>query len=330
MAELDKLVSIVIVTWNGKKYIDECISSLLNQTYKKFEIVLVDNASSDDSVKYIRGNFPQVRVIENNQNLGFGEGVNIGIAHSRGDLIALLNQDAVADRIWLEVLVQALTESEVTAAAAGKVLFYGDEQGIDKVFCTWTKINPYTANPSHFAGDEPSATVDYLPGCAILVKRSIIQDVGLLDTEYFLYFEETDWCARMIRAGYELIYVPDAIVRHVVSGSSSKSTVNHYMIRNRIRFALKNFDVKYIPIFLFTSSTEMFFDFLRGIKSKDMLEFRIKIKAICWNINNLMSTLIARKRDLSRIRDARSYNQSLPLKKYPVGKTERFLHYIFR
>lgn len=324
-SKMDKLVSIIIVNWNGLNYIHECISSLLNQTYKNIEILLIDNASSDESVKFVLDSFPQVRVIQNRENLGFAGGVNIGITHSRGDLIALFNQDAVADQAWLEILVHSLEGSEDIAAVAGKVFYYGDTYGKDAVFCTWSKIDPYTAAPYNFYGDEPTAAVDYLTGCALLVKKSVIDKVGLLDTEYFLYFEETDWCARMVRAGYRLMYIPNACVWHVVSGSIQSSYMkSSYMVRNRLRFALKNFDLMYIPGVLFSLSFETFIDLLKGIKAGNLLDFRIKLKSFYWNFINLRSTLTARKRDFARIAVLQSYNKSLPLKSHPLGAVEKF------
>ncbi|MDI6720604.1 MAG: glycosyltransferase family 2 protein [Methanomicrobiales archaeon] len=323
---MEKLVSIIIVNWNGLKYIHECISSLLNQTYNNIEILLVDNASSDESVKYVLDNFPKVRVIQNRENLGFAGGVNIGISHSRGDLIALFNQDAVADQAWLEILVRSLESSEDIAAVAGKVFYYGDAYGQDAVFCTWSKIDPYTAAPYNFYGDEPMAAVDYLTGCALVVKTSVIDEIGLLDTGYFLYFEETDWCARMIRAGYRLMYIPDACVRHVVSGSIQSSYIkSSYLSRNRLRFVLKNFDLIYIPVVFSSFFFETFIDLLKGIKTGNLFDFRIKLESFYWNFINLRSTLAARKRDFARIVLLRSYNKSLPLKNYPIGTIEKIV-----
>ena len=325
------LVSIVIVNWNGERYIDECITSLLNQTYSNFEIILVDNASTDDSVEFVKEKFPMVQIIQNESNLGFAKAVNIGIGKARGGLIALFNQDAIADKEWLTRLVDEINKSNTTAAVAGKVYYWGDKYGKNAVFCTWSKVDPYTACPYNFNGDEPRAKVDYLTGCAMLVKREVINSIGLLDEGYFLYFDETDWCARMIRAGYDLAYVPEAIAWHVVSGSSGAETHLYYMTRSRIRFALKNFDLLYLPSFLLFYILESILVFLRGVRKFNLLETKIRLKAIRWNIFNLRSTFKARKRDLSKIkniRSYRSYNRSLPLRRHEVGRLEQYLKFI--
>ena len=323
------LVSIVIVNWNGLKYLHECLSSLLNQTYRPIEIILVDNASTDGSVDFVREHIPSVRIFQNSKNLGFAEASNIGIMKSKGELIALFNQDAIANKDWLANLVEVIESSEEIAAVAGKVYYWGDKYGKNAVFCTWSKIDPYTASPYNFTGNEPQAAVDYLSGCAMLVKKEIINEIGLFDTGYFLYFDETDWCARMIRAGYKLIYVPNAIVRHVVSGSLENSQIKaEYMIRNGIRFALKNFDLKYIPIFLLSFSVETVFIFLRNIRESDLCETKLRINGFIWNMLNLRKTFKARQKDHSRIKKSISYNLSLPLRQYKIGRIEQYLRFI--
>jgi GT2 family glycosyltransferase len=320
---MHSLVSFIIVNWNGLKYLRECLSSLLSQTYPHIEVILVDNASTDGSVDFVKENFPSVKIVQNTKNLGFAEATNIGIMKSKGELIVLFNQDAIADKDWLANLVEEIKSSEEIAAVAGKVYYWGDKYGKDAVFCTWSKIDPYTAMPYNFAGNDPKAAVDYLTGCAMLVKKEIIEEIGPLDTGYFLYFDETDWCARMIRAGYKLIYVPSAIVWHVVSGSLENQQIkSEYMIRNRIRFALKNFDLKYMPMFLLSFIAETIFIFFRNIRESNLSETKLRMKAFGWNILNLRKTFTARREDLSKIRNCISYNCSLPLKRYKIGRIE--------
>jgi len=322
------LVSIIIVTWNGKKYLRECISSLLNQSYSNFEIIMVDNASSDGSVEFVKEKFPDVQIIQNSENLGFAMGTNIGILKAKGDLMALFNQDAMADKEWLQNLVMAI-EPENIAAVAGKIFYYGDKYGKNAVFCTWSKIDPYTGSPYNFYKDEPLSKVDYLTGCAMLVKKKVIDELGLLDTGYFLYFEETDWCARMIRAGYDIVYIPSAIAWHVVSGSLGASNKKlYYMARSRIRFVLKNFDAMYIPVFFIYFIPETIFELMKGFKQKNLIYSKTRFRAIQWNIFNIVNTFRARKEALSAIKSIRSYNNSLPLRSHRIGKMEQYLSFI--
>lgn len=316
------LVSIIIVNWNARQYLKGCIESLENQTYKDFEIILVDNDSSDDSVKFVEEIFPRVQIIKNKSNMGFAEGNNIGIRNSKGFLIALFNPDAVADKNWLLNLVSVLQSSDNIAAVSGKIFYLGDQFGKDAVFCTWAKIDSRTAMPYNFYDDEPYSKVDYLSGAAMIMKKSAIDKVGLLDTDYFMYFEETDWCARIIRAGYDLIYTPNAIAWHVVSALVSDSHKKiYYMERSRIRFAIKNFDFLYLPIFSFYFILESAFVFLRDIKNKNFSRSKIRIRAILWNLSHVGNTLQSRKKGMSilnKIGIVKSYNKSLPLRKIKI------------
>ena len=313
---MESLVSIIIVNWNAKDYIKQCIDSLLLQSYKNFEIIIVDNASTDNSVAIIKQNYPQVTLIENKDNLGFSAGNNIGIKESKGTLIALFNPDAVAEKDWLQRLVSIVENSENIGGASGKIFYLGDKYGKDAVFCTWSKINPYSAIPTNFYDNEPISTVDYLSGAAVLFKKSVFDKIGLLDTKYFLYFEETDLCARMIRAGYNLMYVPTAIAWHAVSPLSNSENKIYYMERNRFRFALKNFDLKYIPIFIVYYLSESFIIFLRDIKNRNLTRSKIRSRALNWNLINFVHIWKDRAQDFSLIKKHgvfKSYNNSLPL-----------------
>lgn len=322
---MSPLVSIIIVNWNAKNYLQKCIESLLEQTYQNFEIIFVDNASSDGSVEFVKTNFPKIKIIENKKNLGFAKGNNIGIKNSQGEIICLFNPDAVAKKDWLSILVSSIQSSEKIGAVTGKMFYLGDEYGKGAVFCTWSKVDPYTAMPYNFFDNEPTSSVDYLSGAAMLLKRAVVEKVGFLDTGYFLYFDETDWCARMIRAGYELVYVPTAEVWHKVSGSISDSEKKiYYMERSRIRFAIKNFDRAYLPIFHLIFFLETLYVFGRDIKNRKFSRTKIRLKAISWNFLHLNETLRRRKNDFSLLKrkgTLKSYNKSLPLRKISIPKT---------
>ena len=315
------LVSIIIVNWNAKAYLKGCFESILSQTFTDYEIILVDNASSDGSVVFVKDNFPQVRIITNNENMGFAQGNNIGIENSTGKIIVLFNPDAIADKEWLSILVNVIQSSEKIAAVAGKMYYLGDKYGKDAVFCTWSKINPYSASPYNFHDDEPISKVDYLSGAAMVIKRDILEKIGLLDSDYFLYFEETDLCARMIRGGYDLMYVPSGIVWHAVSALSNSTNKIYYMERSRIRFTVKNFDVLYIISFFFIFFDETLYVLFRDIKNRNFSRIKIRFKAIMWNLLNLKHTLHARKKHLSILQKngpIQSYNKNLPLRSIKI------------
>jgi len=314
---MEPLVSIIIVNWNAEKYLKKCIDSLFDQNYKNFEIIVVDNASTDNSVEFIEKNYPQVHLIKNKKNLGFAEGNNIGITHSKGEHVALFNPDAVAEKNWLEKLIFELESSKKVGGTVGKIMYLDDKYGKDAVFCTWTKINPYSAIPYNFYDNEPQSKVDYLSGGAMVVKKEVIKKIGMLDPGYFLYWEETDWCARMIRAGYDLVYVPTAVVWHAVSALSDSKKKIYYMERNRFRFALKNFDLLYLPLFFGIFFGESLLIFGRDIKKRKFLRTKIRFQAIWWNFVQFSKTWNKRKKDtkyLKKYLKIKSYNKSLPLR----------------
>ena len=315
------LVSVIIVNWNAKAYLKKCIESLLSQTFTDYEIILVDNASSDDSVSIVKNNYPQVKIIENKSNVGFAEANNIGIHNSNGKILAFFNPDAIADKNWLSILVHTVQSSDKIAAATGKMFYLDDQVENNKVFCTWSKINPYSAVPYNFHNDESKSKVDYLSGAAMIVKRIALEKIGLFDPDYFLYFEETDLCARMIRFGYDLMYVPEALVWHAVSPLSDSMSKIYYMERNRMRFAIKNFDFINVITFSFIFFAETLVISIRDIKNRNFSRTKIRLNAIMWNMSRLKNTILARKKYFSTLEKngtIHSYNKNLPLRSFNV------------
>ena len=311
------LVSFIVVSWNSAKYIEACIRSIAEQSYPNVEIILVDNASSDETVRLVKG-FPDIRIVLNEQNAGFAEANNIGMRYASGKYVALLNPDALASPGWTKTLVAELERDISLAAASGKIFYLGD--GVpdrEQVFCTWPKVAPFSAKPSNFYGDEPRALVDYLSGAAMLVRKDAIERVGPMDPGYFLYFDETDWCARMLRAGYGMLYVPGAEAWHKVSPSVGADQKKYYMERSRLRFALKNFDASYMAPLFFAYAAESAGILLRDILRRDFGGSRVRRQAVGWNLASLRATLKCRAEDRRRIRSSgktRSYNGSLPLR----------------
>lgn len=302
-----RFVTVIIVNWNGKAYLEGCLASLQAQTHRDFDIVLVDNASSDDSAAFVRDRYPEVRIIESDRNLGFVQGNNLGLAHATGTYVALLNNDTVTDPGWLRALLDAVQPDDV-AGATGKVFSLDTP---DRIIFTLPLIDRYSARALWSAADVPQCDVHYLSGNNLLVKRSVIEEVGPLDPGYHSYFEETDWCARMIAAGYRVVYAPTAKVWHKELGSTSLDTNRYYMERNRVRFALKNFDRTYLALFVPYYLVDATRRFIKGRDEFSVPLRRIILRAISWNLRHLPETLASRRRDYQRLKQRRSYNRSL-------------------
>lgn len=304
----EPLVSIVVLNWNGRGYLHDCLTALRRQTYRHHEVVLVDNASTDDSVPFVRQHFPEVVLVQSGRNLGFIGGNTLGLRVARGEWIALLNNDTVADPGWLAALLEAARPVDV-AGATGKVYALDDPE---RVVFTLPLINPLTGRARWTDADSPIADVHYLAGNNLLVKRAVIEEIGPLDAAYYSYYEETDWCARMIRAGYRLVYTPHAKIRHKELGSTSLENNRYFMERNRLRFVIKNFDWPYLALFLPLYGADVARRLWRGRDEAGVPLRPIIPRAIRWNLRHLPQTLRARRADLGRLRHRRSYNRSLP------------------
>jgi len=248
------LVSIIVLNWNGMAYLEKCLQSLMSITYPNYEVIVVDNGSSDGSPDMVKKDFKNVTLIANKRNLGFAKGNNVGIEASKGNLIVLLNNDVVVDPTWLSELVKATVDSPKIGMTSGIVL---QSKPSDVVWSSGKRIDVFTGITwrigygEKFKQIEKVEDIDYFSGCALLVKKQIILKIGLLDEGYFFYGEDADWnfCAR--RAGFDCEFAPLAIVWHEGSATRKRIPRKGYYWYNRSAFRLY---FKHFPlIFLFTA-----------------------------------------------------------------------------
>jgi GT2 family glycosyltransferase len=237
--------SIVVINWNGALFLDVCLKALLAQVTAEDEIVVVDNNSTDNSVPLLRSHFPDVKVICNERNLGYAGGANTGLRAATGDVLILLNPDIQVHEGWLAALKDALKDERVGVAGC-KLLYPGDEiiQHAGGI------INLPMALPDHYGyrqRDEgqwnQTREVDYVTGAALALRRCVLDEVGFFDQGFHpAYYEEADFCLRVRRAGYQVLYVPKAVATHHEHSSLEESSYNylHFFHRNRLRFVLKH------------------------------------------------------------------------------------------
>ena len=241
------LVAIIIVNWNRRADTLACLQSLEQLSYPRARTIVVDNGSRDGSAAAVRSAHPQVEVIEAGDNLGSVGGFNLGWRHAAAagaEYAWLLNNDT-------QVAPDTLTHLVVAAAAprigiVGPTVYAFDPPNlIVSAGCVidWARgrCRNLTSDDAPAAGASagaPSRRVDYVSGCALLAKRAVFENVGLLDTRFFVYYEETEWCVRAARAGYETHYVPQARVWHRTAprGAPPALHVYYYMTRNRLLF----------------------------------------------------------------------------------------------
>jgi len=217
----------------------ECLDSLRKQTFRDFEIILVDNGSADGSVELVRTQFPEVRIVILAENRGFAGGNNAGIRESSGRFIALLNNDTKADPRWLAALVHATEAVTQAGMWASKILSYDAPQVIDNtgLLLYWDGLarGRGRLEIDHGQFDE-QVEVLFPSGCAGLYRKDMLDQIGLFDDGFFAYADDVDMGMRGRLAGWECFFVPDAVVYHKYSSSSSAySPMKAFLVeRNRI------------------------------------------------------------------------------------------------
>lgn len=254
-------ISIIIVNWNTRDILRDCMMSVYEQTQGVcFEVIVIDNASSDGSVEMVRQEFPQVILIENSDNRGFAAANNQGMRIAQGDYILLLNSDTIV----LDGAIQktaAFTYKHPEAAVVGCRVLNSDKTLQPTCFMFPSLLNLFLATTylykifpnSRFFGRERMSwwdrknirEIDVVTGCFMLVRRTAMEQVGLMDERYFMYGEETDWCWQFKKAGWKNIFFPDAQIIHL-GGQSSKQVKVAMMIQLRkaiLYFIKKNYSV---------------------------------------------------------------------------------------
>lgn len=237
-------IGVILVNYNGKNYNSECIESITNSTYKNISIILVDNASIDDSTEDIINNFKQVIVIKNNENLGFSGANNIGIKYAikNGcEYVLLLNNDTVIKDDMIEMMLK--TSMMNNAVISPKIYYFSEPNKLWSAGSgvNWIKGLAYQIgmNETDIGIYNEIKTVPFATGCCLLIHKHVFDLVGYLNDEYFLYYEDTDFSTRIIEAGIKIIYEPKAILWHKVSsstGGDESPNYIYYNTRNRLYF----------------------------------------------------------------------------------------------
>ncbi len=242
-------VCVILLNWNGKKDTLECLESLAKVHYEPFQVIVVDNASSDGSVEAIRSKYPDLVILETLENLGFAGGNNVGIRwalEKNFSWIFLLNNDTVVQGDVLEAFLKAAKEKDARLLGA-KIYSYHDRKKIDHLGGLWRPKYAEFGSPAKGKKDSDGdfvtmQKVDYVSGCALFVHRSVFETIGLLEPKFFLYWEETDFCFRAKRAGFAVWTAPNAHVYHKVSTSftGGKPHMHYFWWRSRLLWIERN------------------------------------------------------------------------------------------
>ena len=230
-------VTVIIVNWNKKNLLNNCLTSLENQMFKDFDILVVDNGSTDGSIQLLRENYPTVNLIELGKNTGFCHANNIGIQNAKSEYIALLNNDTEVDKNWLNELVEVLDKNEKYSFASSKMICLNDKSKIDRVADSFTTCCfMFGLGAGDDAENEYTKPFEILGVCggAAFFRKKVFDKIGGFDERYFAYLEDLDLNLRMLHAGFKGIYVPTAKVYHL-GGGTSDGMRNPMVIRNTVR-----------------------------------------------------------------------------------------------
>jgi GT2 family glycosyltransferase len=250
---MNSFVSIILVSYNSGNDIPGCLDSLRQQTYKNFKIILVDNNSSDNSIK-VAEKYKEVEIIKNKNNEGFAGGNNIGIKEAFNNqetkYVVLLNLDMVADKNWLTELIKVAEKQKNIGSVQSKILLFNKK---NKINTTGNIINflgiSYCGSYLQDTSTETKIKeITYSSGASVLYDKKALKDVGLFDEDLFMYHEDLDLGWRLKLRGYKNILVPQSVTFHKYTFSKNKNKF-YYLERNRLISLIKNYETKSLILF---------------------------------------------------------------------------------
>ncbi len=291
------LVSIITVNYNQAEVTCALLASLDKTTYPNLEVIVVDNHSTEDDPTVIKKRYPNIVFIQNPINYGFAAGNNYGLMRARGEYVMLLNNDIEVPPGFLEPLVAKLENHPEIGAVSPRIKFYYQPDTIqyagytpiDRVTIRNTAIGYREKDKGQYNEDRETA---YAHGAAMMVPMRVVKEIGLMSYIFFLYYEEADWCERILRAGYKIYYVGSSYVLHKESVSTGKLSPLkiYYLNRNRIVFMRRHLQGKayYIALLyqLFVAIPKNAFKWL--FKGRIGL-FLAYYRAIGWHVTHLFS-----------------------------------------
>lgn len=293
------LVSVIVTNYNGKKYLEACLNSLLKQTYPNLEIIFCDDGSSDGSVGFVGQRFPQVKIVVNADNSGLSVTSNNGARIARGEYLLFFNNDTIAFPDLIANLVEAIESNSYAGVAYPLQLPYDSNQDDE-----WNKSRPdgFSACGVDIYGNPCPALSEekmFYPDAAIFIKRKVFDGIGGFDPEFFLYGEDIDICWRVHLLGYKIIYAGNARFRHdshcaqienerVVTSIKRRALVERQVINMMLKYYRFTTLILLLPKFLVLFIAETLFFLLVRFNYKMFI--RVYLSAILWNIKNWPKT----------------------------------------
>lgn len=242
----DPRASVIVLNWNGLEYLGTCLGAVLAQDYDNFEVLVVDNGSTDGSVDFVTESYPQVVLVRNERNLGFSAANNRGLRTASGDLLVLLNNDTEVDPGWLRALVSTAADPNVGIVGAKALYPDGRLQHAGGFVGKRGAASHYGYQEPDSGQFDQSREVDYVTGASLAITRNALETIGELDEEFSpIYYEDLDWCYRARAAGLRVVYQPQAKLIHHESATTAAFNYEQMFALNlgRLRFVFKHWAV---------------------------------------------------------------------------------------
>jgi len=323
------LVSIIIVNFNGREVIENCLNSVLKISHTKFEVIVVDNGSTDGSIEFVQ-NFVEkspvrVRLIKNQKNLGFAEGNNVGIGNASGEYIAFLNNDTIVNPNWLQS-IETILKKDKKIAAVQSLLLAKDGFKVDSlggVIDIFGTAVDQVVSMRNLRRATDSGIEEIFSACAasMVVRKSVLEEVGNFDPKFFAYFEDVDLCWRIRLRGYAIVLDLDSVVYHIRYATSKKfggHLFNFHLYKNQLAMLIKNYElkslVKVMPGVLLLYTARI----IDGLIKNDADLAKAPLRALFWNIKELRYLLQQRRFIQSYVRRVSDDEITKMMVKIPV------------
>jgi GT2 family glycosyltransferase len=318
-------VSIILLNYNGVKYIQSCIDSILKSDYRNFELIVVDNSSSDQSLDIVEREFQdnRITIIRSDRNLGFAAGNNLGVRHAKGNYVVLLNIDTVVEEQWLTQLIRLMESDGTIGVAQPKLLSLTNRSVYDSA----GDYIDFYGNNFRLAGEweekdegqyDTIREIFSARGAALITRKEIVEKVGLFDEDFFMTFEDIDFCWRVRLFGKRITFVPTSTVYHkgrgiTVNDASMVSHLDMHGFKNVKSCMIKNYDlahmIRYAILPTVADIITLFFliePFLTQTENK-WARISGKLKGYLWVLRNAGRLAVRRRhvqRDIRRVPDS--------------------------
>ena len=308
----EPLVSLIILNYNGAELTCALLKSVQQLSYSNIEVIVVDNHSARNPAPLIREQaLTNTLVILNNENLGFAGGNNVGIRQARGDFFLFLNNDTEVTPDLIERLLEPFSTDSSIGVTCPKIRYHQQPDLIQ--YAGYTPLNSFTGQAWAIGNQQVdrgqfnrAGVTSFAHGAAMLVKRGVVEQAGLMPELYFLYYEELDWCCRIRRAGYQIYYQASAVVYHKESMTVGKSNPLkvYYQTRNRILFMRRNAPPFPLLIFLIYYAGLAFPKALILYSLKGQIPFvKAVLQGVAWHLNNPVARPVEHRRRSGSLTD---------------------------